>query len=175
MRARIAATSSRPGMSTGKHCSPSRLATSSSAAVICGSARSQPGGFMKAKTGVTGTFDCATSSKRGAGRGSVARSAGSYPASTSVTSAQSSTERAKTPNVSRNGDCIRTPVRGIRPKLGFNPTTPQKDAGRMMDPPVWVPTASGTMPAATAAADPCDDPPGVWAGLWGLRVLLGCR
>ena len=31
------------------------------------------------------------------------------------------------------------------------------------------------MPAATAAADPLDDPPGVCAGLCGLRVLPGVR
>ena len=43
----------------------------------------------------------------------------------------------------------------------------------MTDPLVWLPSASGTMPAATAAADPLDEPPGVCAGLWGLRVLPG--
>jgi hypothetical protein len=31
------------------------------------------------------------------------------------------------------------------------------------------------MPAATAAAEPDDDIPGVCAGLRGLRVLAGCR
>lgn len=31
----------------------------------------------------------------------------------------------------------------------------------MTDPAVWLPTDSGTMPAATAAADPADEPPGV--------------
>ena len=43
----------------------------------------------------------------------------------------------------------------------------------MTDPLVWVPTASGTIPAATAAAEPLDEPPGVCSGLWGLRVLPG--
>ena len=52
---------------------------------------------------------------------------------------------------------------------------PQKEAGRITEPPVWVPTASGVMPAATAAADPEDEPPGVCSGLTGLRVLPGCR
>ena len=32
-----------------------------------------------------------------------------------------------------------------------------------MDPAVCVPNASGTMPAATAAAEPLDEPPGVCA------------
>ena len=31
----------------------------------------------------------------------------------------------------------------------------------MVDPPPWLPRAAGTMPAATAAAEPLDDPPGV--------------
>ena len=44
-----------------------------------------------------------------------------------------------------------------------------------MDPPVWLPSESGTIPAATAAADPLDEPPGVCAGLCGLRVLPGVR
>jgi hypothetical protein len=47
-----------------------------------------------------------------------------------------------------------------RPKLGLNPVTPQYDAGRNTDPIVWVPIAIGTMPAATAAADPLELPPG---------------
>src|SRR5215813_1424458 len=67
------------------------------------------------------------------------------------------------------------PVRGISPCVGLMANTPQYDAGRITDPPVWLPNASGTMPAATAAADPLDDPPGVCSGLWGLRVLPGWR
>src|SRR5687768_17599754 len=45
----------------------------------------------------------------------------------------------------------------------------------MTEPRVWVPMAIGTKPAATAAADPDDEPPGVWAGFQGLRVLPGAR
>ena len=33
----------------------------------------------------------------------------------------------------------------------------------MIEPPVWVPIAAGIMPAATAAAEPDQEPPGVWA------------
>ena len=65
------------------------------------------------------------------------------------------------------------PWRGIRPCVGLKPYTPQNAAGRITDPLVWLPSASGTMPAATAAADPLDEPPGVCAGLCGLRVLPG--
>ena len=40
---------------------------------------------------------------------------------------------------------------------------------------VWVPNASGTIPAATAAADPLDEPPGVWSSACGLRVGPGAK
>src|ERR1700676_2853437 len=40
---------------------------------------------------------------------------------------------------------------------------------------VWVPYARGNRPAATPAADPEDDPPGVWAGLAGFMVGPGLR
>jgi hypothetical protein len=55
----------------------------------------------------------------------------------------------------------------------LKPATPQKAAGRITEPPVWLPSASGSMPAATAAAEPEDEPPGVCAGLCGLRVAAG--
>ena len=65
-------------------------------------------------------------------------------------------------------------MRGIAPNVGLNPTVPQKAAGRMTEPPVWVPTASGTMASATAAAEPDEEPPGVCAAFDGWRVLPGC-
>ena len=39
------------------------------------------------------------------------------------------------------------------------------------EPPMSVPSARGTQPAATAAPDPPDEPPGVSAGFQGLRVM----
>ena len=42
--------------------------------------------------------------------------------------------RAKTPTVSRLGLWARMPLRGIAPKLGLKPTTPQKAAGRITEP-----------------------------------------
>ena len=53
-----------------------------------------------------------------------------------------------------------SPKRLMRPYVGFTPTTPQNAAGWRTDPPVSEPNAIGTMPAATDAADPPDDPPG---------------
>jgi hypothetical protein len=43
----------------------------------------------------------------------------------------------------------------------LNAAMPQKAAGRITEPAVCVPNAIGTIPAATAAADPADEPPGV--------------
>jgi hypothetical protein len=45
----------------------------------------------------------------------------------------------------------------------------------MTDPTVCVPSASGTSPAATAAADPLLDPPGVCSRWCGLRVGPGAK
>ena len=50
------------------------------------------------------------------------------------------------------------------------PTTPQKLAGWRMEPPVSEPSASVASPAATAAADPPDDPPGTREVSHGLLV-----
>ena len=57
-----------------------------------------------------------------------------------------------------------------RPKLGFSPTTPDHDAGMRTDPPMSVPSASGTQPDATAAPEPPEEPPGERSVFHGLRV-----
>src|ERR1700759_3442462 len=66
-------------------------------------------------------------------------------------------------------------MRGIAPKLGLNPTTPLNAAGPTTEPRVWLASASGTVPAATDAADPDDEPPGVCSRFQGLTVGPGCR
>src|SRR5438128_3077042 len=58
----------------------------------------------------------------------------------------------------------------MRPSVGLSPTSPQYDAGRTLEPIVCVPSASGTVRAATAAAEPLDEPPGVHARFHGLRA-----
>ena len=50
------------------------------------------------------------------------------------------------------------------------PTTPHSAAGWRIEPPVSVPSASGAMPAATAAAEPPLEPPGTRSRSQGLRV-----
>src|SRR5215211_4800453 len=48
---------------------------------------------------------------------------------------------------------------GVRPRVGLRPNSPQQDAGIRMEPPPSPPPAHGTIPLATAAAEPPDDPP----------------
>src|SRR5260370_17710380 len=47
---------------------------------------------------------------------------------------------------------------------------PQNDAGIRIEQPKSVPCAKGTMPVATATADPPEEPAGLKAGVQGLRV-----
>ena len=50
---------------------------------------------------------------------------------------------------------------------------PQKLAGRMVEPRAWVPSVTGSIRAATDAAEPQDEPPGVRRVSNGLRVRAG--
>ena len=54
--------------------------------------------------------------------------------------------------------------------VGFRPNVPQNPAGIRMEPPVSEPSAIGTMPAATAAAEPPLDPPVMRPGAHGFPV-----
>ena len=58
----------------------------------------------------------------------------------------------------------------MRPRVGLSPTRPQQAAGILTEPPPSLPCATGTMPLATAAADPPEEPPGVRSRSQGLRV-----
>ncbi len=60
-----------------------------------------------------------------------------------------------------------TPRRLTRPKVGLRPKIPQHAAGMRIEPPVSVPIAKSARPAATAAADPLEDPPGIRVGYLG--------
>jgi hypothetical protein len=59
---------------------------------------------------------------------------------------------------------------GTTPVPGLMPNSPQLAAGMRMDPAPSFPCATGTMPEATAAADPPEEPPAVRARFQGLRV-----
>src|SRR6516164_833719 len=62
--------------------------------------------------------------------------------------------------------------RGTRPRVALSPTRPQNDAGMRVDPPPSEDMPIGSMPAATAAAEPPEEPPGVRSSFQGLRVTL---
>src|SRR5689334_13037537 len=53
------------------------------------------------------------------------------------------------------------PQREHRPYVGLRPTVPVNAAGCRIEPPVSVPVAPRQSCAATAAADPPEEPPGV--------------
>src|SRR5690625_7098203 len=59
---------------------------------------------------------------------------------------------------------------GTRPADGWNPTVPDHAEGMRIEPPASVPPASATMPSATAAAEPPDEPPGLYSVLKGFLV-----
>ena len=67
--------------------------------------------------------------------------------------------RARGPQWSNVYELVITPARLTSPNVGISPTTPQCDAGPRIDPPVSEPSATGTMPAATAAPEPVEEPP----------------
>ncbi len=62
-----------------------------------------------------------------------------------------------------------TPATGTRPCVGRSALTPQNDAGLRSEPPVSVPSAASTIPAATATAEPPLEPPGMRSRSHGLR------
>src|SRR6266850_147811 len=90
------------------------------------------------------------------------------PSMTPDTRANVPASRANQPVVSERGACGSMPVTGSRPWVGRIPYRPQKLAGTRTEPPVSVPSAVSHNPAATAAADPDDDPPGTRSGARGL-------
>src|SRR5205807_4129232 len=68
---------------------------------------------------------------------------------------------------------MRSPKSGpseFRPRVGFRPTRPQHAAGMRIEPPPSLAWATGTTPAATAAAEPPEEPPGVRLRSQGLRA-----
>ena len=84
-------------------------------------------------------------------------------------SATSSTVRAIGPTVSSMGTSGNTPSVGISPHCDLSPTTSHAAAGSRIEAPVSVPSASSQRPAASAAAEPADEPPVVFPGCVGLR------
>ena len=103
------------------------------------------------------------------GGGAHQGSPGSYPVRTSSRAAASATEREIGPEVESPSSDGKGEVE-TRPRDGLRPKTPQQEAGILIEPPPSVPCASGISPAASAAAAPPLDPPGVSSGFQGFRV-----
>lgn len=85
------------------------------------------------------------------------------------------TSRASGPTQSRLVRAGHTPLRSTRPNEGLSPYTPQQAAGMRMEPPVSLPRAKSTRPAATATAEPLEDPPGTRPGARGLTGVPAQR
>src|SRR5262245_15843804 len=88
----------------------------------------------------------------------TARSRASGPAIALSTIMQSCAWRHIGPILSSVLPAVITPARLTRPKVGRSPTIPHRTAGDRIEPPVSVPIANATRPAAVAAAEPADDP-----------------
>ena len=89
---------------------------------------------------------------------------------TCSSNAASSAVRARAPAWSRLEAKATMPQRDTRPYVGLMPVMPHRAAGWRIDPPVSVPVAPGTRRAATAAAEPPEEPPGTRSLFHGLRT-----
>src|SRR6187551_845925 len=98
----------------------------------------------------------------------VATSAG--PARTEWSDSTSVTALARGQTVSREAETGCTPRFETVPKVGRSPDTPQSDAGSRTEPPVSVPIAARQRSAATAAAEPPLEPPGILSAATGLTT-----
>src|SRR5215467_6391498 len=87
---------------------------------------------------------------------------GSGPAMALRTNARSATERPRHPEVLRVDHAKAALGSGTRPTVGRKPMTLQNAAGLRSDPPVSLPSATGTSPQARATAAPPEDPPHVF-------------
>ena len=82
----------------------------------------------------------------------------------------SSTFRVSGPTCAKVG-VADTGYTGTLPKLALIPKRPVNEAGILTEPPPSVPKAYGTIPAATIAAAPQLDPPGVRSKFHGFLVI----
>ena len=106
-------------------------------------------------------------------RGSVPIDSGSRmsgPTQAESPSSRSSTVRARRPCVASMSQPRARAGAAIRPGVGRIEATSQKLAGVRTEPPKSVPWARGTIPVATATAEPPEEPPDVSATSNGLRV-----
>src|ERR1700737_680398 len=72
----------------------------------------------------------------------------------------SQADRVMGPRVSKAWDRSAHPNRLISPVVVLRPVMPFREAGIRIEPPVSEPIAAAARPAATATAEPLDEPPG---------------
>src|SRR4051812_26254384 len=101
----------------------------------------------------------------------LVESIGSCPLITLSKIAASRMSLVKGPIWSSDEANATNPYRETRPYVGLNPTHPQRAAGWRIEPPVSEPKVAMHSSAATAAAEPPDDPPGMRSKSHGLRVV----
>ena len=94
-----------------------------------------------------------------------------YPCNTSSTAALSRTLRVTTWRITRpaHASCSAGPS-DTRPRVGFRPNSPHMLAGMRIEPPPSPAWPTGTIPLATAAAEPPLEPPLLCARFQGLCV-----
>src|SRR5271165_5267544 len=92
------------------------------------------------------------------------------PTRTSNNTAASRTVLVIGPTVSNDVDSGTTPFVLISSALGRWPTIPHSAGGQRIEPDVSLPSAAKQSPAATAAADPDDDPPAMRSRFQGFRT-----
>src|SRR5262249_56978659 len=98
-------------------------------------------------------------SKSGTGSLMEAPPVASLPATTPSARAISRADRASGLALSREWLSGSMPWRLTRPLVGSNANTPHAEAGPRIEPPVSDPMDAAIRRAASAAADPDDDPP----------------
>src|ERR1700689_2222997 len=86
------------------------------------------------------------------------------------TSIASSTLRVIGPSLTSDQHKVIAPVRGPRPYVGRSPVIPQRIDGLTMLPPVSLPIANPTNPAAVAAPGPALDPDAPSSRIQGFMV-----
>ena len=95
----------------------------------------------------------------------------SSSAPTLISSAVSSTLRASKPTTLMPYQCSFRGASGMQSRVGFRPTRPQLEAGMRIEPAPSEAVAAAQSPAATAAALPPLEPPGLRSVFHGLRVI----
>mmetsp|Transcript_13257 Transcript_13257/g.41953 ORF Transcript_13257/g.41953 Transcript_13257/m.41953 type:complete len:303 (+) Transcript_13257:123-1031(+) len=147
-------------------CSPRRSASTAAAASVA----HLTAGWQRARIS-SGTSSRPMTPEWG---GSTTAEGGGRPNSARPARRRVPASRAKTPTVSKDCAIGTTPSTATAPWVVRSPRIPQHEAGTRTLPPVSVPRAKSTAPAATATAEPLEEPPGMQPGAAGLMTSPYC-